>query len=97
MSRITILDPTAPPPDVDADPGPSLSATDAARFGIRYDLTWRSFEWVRDEWATMLVEDGAEVSDWCAGDRTGEAADATLGELRGYVGDREVLISGLGN
>jgi len=97
MSRITILDPTAPPPNVDADPGPPLSATDTTRFGIRYDLTWRSFDWVRDEWATMLVEDGAAVSDWCAGDRTGEAADATLGELRDYVGDREVLISGLGN
>ena len=97
MSRITILDPTAAPPDVDAHPGPPVSAIDTTRFGIRYDLTWRSFEWVRDEWATMLIEDGAAVSDWCAGDRTGEAADATLDELRSYVGDQEVLISGLGN
>ncbi len=97
MSRITILDPTAPPPDVDADPGPALGATASTRFGIRYDLTWRSFDWVRDEWASMLADDGGAVDQWCAGDRTGEAAEATLGDLRGFVADREVLISGLGN
>ena len=97
MSRITILDPTAPPPDVDADPGPVLRATDAARVGIRYDLTWRSFDWVRDEWASMFAADGGGVTQWCAGDRTGEQADATLVDLKGFVADREVLISGLGN
>ena len=97
MSRITILDPTAPPPEVDVDPGPSLAGTDAARFGIRYDLTWRSFDWVRDEWAGMLADDGGTVAQWCAGDRTGEEAQSTLDDLRGFVSDREVLISGLGN
>ena len=97
MARITILDPTSPPPDVDADPGPPLAGADTARFGIRYDLTWRSFDWVRDEWATLLASEGGTVTQWCAGDRTGEAADVTLAELREYVTDREVLISGLGN
>lgn len=97
MSRITILDPTAPPPDVDADPGPALGTTASTRFGIRYDLTWRSFDWVREEWASMLADDGGVVTQWCAGDRTGEAAEATLGDLRGFVADEEVLISGLGN
>ena len=97
MARITILDPTAPPPDVDADPGPPLRAIAAARVGIRYDLTWRSFDWVRDEWARMLDEDGAAVTQWCAGDRTGEAAEETLGDLRGFAADQEVVVSGLGN
>ena len=97
MSRITILDPTAPPPDVDANPGPPLGAMDAARVGVRYDLTWRSFDWVRDEWAAMLRKDGGSVTQWCAGDRTGAEAEATLGDLRNFVADREVLISGLGN
>ena len=97
MARITILDPTAPPPDVDADPGPTLGATQGTRVGVRYDLTWRSFDWVRDEWTRLLEEDGAAVDAWCAGDRTGEAAETTLGELQGFVTDREVLISGLGN
>ncbi|MEM9175336.1 MAG: hypothetical protein AAGC67_08870 [Myxococcota bacterium] len=97
MARITILDPTAPPPEVDADPGPALRATDGVRFGLRYDLTWRSFDWVREEWAGMLAADGGVVGGWCAGDRTGEAAEATLGGLRDFLAGREVLISGLGN
>ena len=97
MSRITILDPTAPPPDVDADPGPVLRATDAARVGIRYDLTWRSFDWVRDEWGRLLADDGARVDMWCAGDRTGVAADATRAELQAFAAEREVVVSGLGN
>lgn len=97
MSRIMILDPTAQPPDVDAEPGPTLRAVEAAKVGIRYDLTWRSFDWVRDEWASMFAADGASVSQWCAGDRTGEAAESTLRDLGRFVDDREVLISGLGN
>jgi len=99
MARITILDPTASPPDVDPHPGPALDAAQGARgaFGLRYDLTWRSFDWVRDEWARMLTEEGAQVTQWCAGDRTGASAESTLAELRGFVADREAVISGLGN
>ena len=99
MARITILDPTAPPPDVDPDPGPALDAARGTRsaFGFRYDLTWRSFDWVRDEWARMLVEEGAQVTQYCAGDRTGASAEATLSGLRDFVADREAVISGLGN
>ena len=99
MARITILDPTATPPEVNPDPGPPFDAAalGGARIGIRYDLTWRSFDWVRDEWATQLAADGAAVAQWCAGDRTGDAADATLAELRTFSAEREVVVSGLGN
>lgn len=97
MARIAILDPTAPPPDVDGDPGPGLARLDQARFGIRYDLTWRSFDWVRDEWQSMLEAEGAKVEQWCAGDRTGSHADETLEDLRRFAADREVVVSGLGN
>ncbi len=99
MSRITILDPTAAPPQVDADPGPPLTADTlhGGRIGLRYDLTWRSFNWVRDEWTRLLGDEGARVDAWCAGDRTGGAAERTLAELRSFVREREVLISGLGN
>jgi len=99
MARITILDPTAPPPEVNPDPGPPFDEArlDGARIVIRYDLTWRSFDWVRDEWAKLLSGDGAQVDPWCAGDRTGEAADETLADLRGFVAEREVVVSGLGN
>ncbi len=99
MTRIQILDPTAPPPDVDADPGPPLSADGLAerRIGIRYDLTWRSFDWVRDEWAKAFEAEGARVDDWCAGDRTGEAASDTLADWQAFVAPREVVVAGLGN
>lgn len=99
MARITILDPTAPPTDVDPDPGPPFraDALEGSAFGIRYDLTWRSFDWVRDEWSKLLAEEGARVSAWCAGDRTGDAAEATLASLDSFVAEQEVVISGLGN
>lgn len=99
MARISILDPTAPPSDTNPDPGPSFDASRLAgsHIGIRYDLTWRSFDWVRDEWAKLLREQGAVVSQWCAGDRTGEAAATTLTELQRFAADQEVVLSGLGN
>ena len=99
MARISILDPTAPPSDTNPDPGPAFDASRLAgsRIGIRYDLTWRSFDWVREEWARMLREEGAIVTDWCAGDRTGEAAAETLALLEKFAADQEVVISGLGN
>ena len=67
------------------------------RFGIRYDLTWKSFDWVRDEWASQFGEGGASVSHWCAGDRTGEAAETTLGAMQEFARGQDILISGLGN
>ena len=99
MTRISILDPTAPPSDTNPDPGPPFDASRLAgsRVGIRYDLTWRSFDWVRDEWRRMFEEEGVRVTDWCAGDRTGEAAATTLAELEKFAAEQEVVISGLGN
>ena len=99
MSRIQILDPTAAPPEVDADPGPGLEAKTltTGRFGIRWDLTWRSFEWVRDEWSEMLRAEGAEVDTWCAGDRTGEALNKTQAELEAFARGVDVAVVGLGN
>ncbi|MFK7896293.1 MAG: hypothetical protein AB8G23_10675 [Myxococcota bacterium] len=99
MPRISILDPTASPPSVNVDPGPPIDAALLAngRFGIRYDLTWKSFDWVRSEWESMLAEEGAAVESWCAGDRTGAAAESTLSELRDFAGTQDVFVSGLGN
>jgi len=99
MTRIRILDPTAAPPEVDGDPGPALTGegVQGTRFGIRYDLTWRSFEWVRDEWARLLANDGAGVEAWCAGDRAGEAGVETEQALEAFVRAQDVVVVGLGN
>ena len=45
-SRVKILDPTAPPPIVDTDPGPDAGPLAGKRVGFRFDHAWRSFEWV---------------------------------------------------
>jgi hypothetical protein len=99
LARIRILDPTATPPEVDADPGPGLasSALSAGAFGIRFDLTWRSFDWIRDEWSQALREAGAAVDSWCAGDRTGEAMIETQAALEEFVRAQDVVVVGLGN
>ena len=99
MARVSILDPTAPPPLVNPDPGPALVAGDlpGSAIGFRYDLTWRSFDWVREEWTRLLTEEGARVEHWLAGDRTAEAAAETLASLNTFVETRDVVVSGLGN
>ena len=97
MARITVLDPTAPPPVDDPDPGPDAGPLDGRVVGIRYDRAWRSFEWVIDEWAESLRSDGAEVRLWCAGNRIGEGGERTAAELATFVEDVDVAVLGLGN
>ena len=69
MARITILDPTAAPPDVDADPGPDAGSLAGQTVGLRWDSPWRSWQWVIDEWAPALEDVGANVRTWLAGGR----------------------------
>lgn len=99
MARIAILDPTAPPPQVDPDPGPDLGPLAGRSVGFRYDLTWRSFLWVIDEWKGSLVEAGAATSAWCAGDgnRTGDARARVEGELVAFADRVDAAVVGLGN
>ena len=97
MARITILDPTAPAPTVDADPGPAMATLDGHNIGIRSDRTWRSFEWVADEWEQLLVEQGASVRRWVAGNRIGDEGERTRRELGEFVTDIDLAVVGLGN
>jgi hypothetical protein len=43
MVRMKVLDPTAPPPEIGADPGPDAGTLAGRLVGLRYDRTWRSF------------------------------------------------------
>jgi hypothetical protein len=97
MVRMRVLDPTAPPPEIGADPGPDAGALAGRLVGVRYDRTWRSFEWVIDEWATMLGDAGADVRPWCAGNRVGEEGERTRAELDRFVDEVDVAVVGLGN
>ncbi|MEY2424089.1 MAG: hypothetical protein QOI95_4156 [Acidimicrobiaceae bacterium] len=97
MARITILDPTAPAPDIDHDPGPDVAALAGLTVGIRSDRTWRSFEWVADEWERLLIGEGASVNRWVSGNRVGDDGERTRVELAAFVDRADVAVVGLGN
>ena len=97
MTRIKVLDPTAAPPDVDADPGPPAGPLAGRLVGIRFDHAWRSFEWVIDEWQRELQAAGAEVTVWCAGNRIGDEGERTFRELDEFAEGHDIAIVGLGN
>jgi len=97
MSRITVLDPTAPPPQDQSGPGPDAGDLAGKVVGFRSDRTWRSFEWVIDEWARRLREHGAETVTWIAGNRIGEEGERTAEELASFAERVDVALVGLGN
>lgn len=97
MARITILDPTATPPEVTPDPGPDAGLLAGRRVGLRSDATWQSWEWVLDEWRGELKAAGADVTEWHAGNRIGDEGDRTFAELASFATDVDIAIVGLGN
>jgi hypothetical protein len=97
MTRIHVLDPTAPPPADDLGPGPDAGDLPGQVVGIRLDRAWKSFEWVSDEWARRLREAGAAVRLWVAGNRIGEEGETTRRELEEFAAAVDVAIVGLGN
>ena len=97
VTRVTVLDPTAPAPADELGPGPDAGPLAGRRVGIRYDRAWRSFQWVLDEWAEALGASGAEVEVWCAGNRIGEEGERTREELAAFADRVDVAVVGLGN
>jgi hypothetical protein len=97
VARITVLDPTAAPPEVDPDPGPDAGRLDGRTVGLRSDRTWPSFEWVLDEWTRELTSAGAHVRPWRAGNRIGDEGERTFVELEHFATDVDIAIIGLGN
>jgi len=97
MGRIRVLDPTAPPPDVDPQPGPDAGTLAGRRVGLRHDSAWRSWLWVLDEWEPRLRDAGAEVVRWSAGNRIGDEGDETFAALDRFAADVDVALVGLGN
>ncbi len=97
MQRIVVLDPTSPAPDADTGSGPDAGLLPGLVAGIRYDRTWRSFEWVIDEWRRELQAAGTTVRPWCAGNRIGEQGEHTAKELDRFADDVDLAVVGLGN
>ena len=97
VSRIRVLDPTAPPPDVSVDPGPDAGPLVGRVVGIRYDTNWPSFLHTTDEWSQRLRAAGAELRWWNAGNRIGEEGERTRRELEAFVEEVDIALVGLGN
>jgi hypothetical protein len=97
MALVTVLDPSSQQGSTTDDPGPDVRSLAGRKVGIRVDILWRSWDWVAEEWARLLEDDGAEVTTWRALGRTGDEGDKTLAELDGLIEGSEVMIVGLGN
>lgn len=97
MARITVLDPTATPPELTPEPGPDAGTLTGRRVGLRTDATWQSWEWVLDEWTQSLSTAGASVQVWNAGNRIGDEGERTFQELDTFATDVDIAIVGLGN
>lgn len=97
VTKIVVLDPTAPAPTDDPGPGPDAGPLAGKVVGIRHDRTWRSFEEVMAAWIPMLEAAGATVVTWCAGNRIGEEGEATAAALEAFADRVDVAVVGLGN
>jgi hypothetical protein len=97
MARITILDPTAPPPEDQALPEPAAGDVRGKLVGLRLDRAWKSFHWVAEEWAAGFRALGARVEVWIAGNRIGEEGERTRAELEGFASGIDLAVVGLGN
>ena len=95
--RITILDPTATPPEIADVDEPASGPLAGKTVGIRLDRAWMSFEWVADEWTRELRAAGAEVRSWVAGNRIGEQGERTRTELEEFASSVDLAVVGLGN
>ncbi len=97
MTRVTMLDPTAPPPEVGTDPGPDAGPLAGKRVGIRFDRAWRAWLWTIDEWAPRFEAAGAVVDRWEAGNRVGDEGLVTFAELDEFADRVDLALVGLGN
>lgn len=97
MARVRVLDPTAPPPATDPDPGPPAGALAGKVVGLRFDRAWRSWLWVLDEWEPRLRDAGARVVRWEAGNRIGVDGEDTFSRLSVFAADVDAALVGLGN
>lgn len=97
VTKIVVLDPTAPSPTADPGPGPDAGELAGKVVGIRHDRTWRSFEEVMAAWIPAIEAAGATVVTWCAGNRIGEEGERTRAELDAFAERVDVAVLGLGN
>ncbi|MFI5044593.1 MAG: hypothetical protein ACHQDC_07360 [Acidimicrobiales bacterium] len=78
--------------------GPPAGSIAGKKVGLRRDQFWLSWDWVTDEWAKALKDDGAEPVIWRAPVGKGDKEMAEGGEeFEAFLDDIDVAISGLCN
>ena len=92
-----ILDPTATRISDDADPGPEAGALRGKRIGFRVDRMWRAWDYISEQWADKFKTEGASVSFWCSGGRSGTEGERQDAEYKAFVASIDVAIVGLAN
>jgi hypothetical protein len=96
---VTIIVSPAPRVDPSSTPlCPPAGALRGRRVGLRRDSFWLCWDYITDEWASMLKEDGADVTIWRAPVGKGDKA-AALGS-EGYdrfLTDIDIAVIGLCN
>ena len=98
MSRALVLAPTPPPEDEQTSVTYALGRrVRGVKVGLRLDAAWRSYEFVVDEWARRLVEDGADAVTLVTGERAGAAAARTRTDLDEWSRLVDCAVVGLGN
>ncbi len=97
-TTIVVLDPTARPEGGNPDSGPDVGPVAGRVVGFRTDILWRSWDWVTDEWQTVLAAEGANVADFrhIQGLAGPEGAEHH-GAFSRFLDGLDVAVVGLGN
>jgi hypothetical protein len=93
-----VLSPQPARPSIGHPRCPPVGALRGKRVGLRRDRFWLSWDWITDEWATLLEADGAETLIWRAPVGKGDKEMVAGGEdYAKFLDAIDVAISGLGN
>jgi Fe-S cluster biogenesis protein NfuA len=93
VTRLIVLDPTAETAAAIRDPGPDAGPLAGRTVGFRVDVLWQSWDWVVDEWTTMLVAARVAVGSW----RRVQGLPDPDGAYPAFLDDVDVAVVGLGN
>jgi len=97
MARGLVLDPTATREDDIANPGPEAGVLAGKRIGFRLDRMWRAWDWISDVWADKFRAEGAHVSFWRSGGRSGDEGERMEQSLKEFLSTIDVAVVGLAN
>ena len=97
MALGMVLDPTAHRADDIAYPGPEAGVLAGKRIGFRVDRMWRAWDWISELWAEKFRAEGADVSFWRSGGRTGDEGEKHARELDQWLQSIDIAVVGLAN